>query len=550
MNREQLKQNLIDVGLAILIVTLVSACAVESGSKGGGDSQNMSAGASSGVAASTPSSIADERPFKIEPRQLLSDGRPADMVFKHYGVNPTIDTLEENTSTFSIDVDTASYSLTKAYLDRGLLPDPAAVRVEEFVNAMDYGYRAPENELFSLHAEAFPSPHREGFHVLHLGVQGAQAEHVNLKPNNLTFLVDVSGSMAQGERLDMVKEALHSLVRQLNERDTISVVAYSNRADIILPPTAIHQRRKIREAINRLEPDASTNIQAGLELAYRVANDSYRESANNRIILCSDGVANVGQTNPEKIFQRINDAARRGIYLNSVGVGMGNFNDVMLEKLAVEGEGQYAYINSYEEAERFFSEGLLSQLQTLARDVRVQVAFDEAAVASYRLLGYENRALDNSDFNNRHKDAGEVGVGHSVTALYEIKLRPGYGSSNFGTFRLAYKTLDGERLHYINKALPEAVIKTRMADVSSVAQLSLVAAAFAEKLRGAYWSRTYDYALLGEQLRGLKDLPVKDSVEKLARMIHVAEHLDQRSDPFEQRVSLQQMSFDRVPVLQ
>jgi Ca-activated chloride channel family protein len=487
----------------------------------------------------------------INKQEIISRRADPTMVFKHYGVNPTIDTLEENTSTFSIDADTASYSISQSFLDRGQLPDPASIRVEEFINAFTYGYSPPQEDLFALQAEAFPSPYRRGFHVLHLGVKGADLNQIKAKDNNLTFLIDVSGSMAQGQRLEIVKSSLSKLVEQLGRDDTISIVAYSNYATLVLEPTQVRYRRKILTAINKLQPQDSTNIQAGLELAYQIANKSYHPDMNNRIILCSDGVANSGETNPEHMLKRISTAAQRGIYLNAIGVGMGNYNDVILESLAKLGQGQYGYINSYAEAENYFGKTLVTSLQVLARDVRLQIEFDGDAVESYRLLGYENRGMDNSDFNNARKDAGEVGVGHSVTAVYEIKFRPASATSHFGVFRLAYKTPDGEQLNNLERLLPTAIVATTISEASAPAQLSYVAATFAEKLRGSYWSRTYSYRQLEDWAWTLRrETAEPDQVENLLKYIKRADGLDQRKDPYEQRVSIGKMDFDRVPVLQ
>ncbi len=482
--------------------------------------------------------------------EIISRRVDPSMVFKHYGVNPTIDTVEQNTSTFSIDVDTASYSISRGFLERGQLPDPAAVRVEEFVNAFDYGYQSPSDNLFSLQAEAFPSPYRSGFHVLHLGVKGADASQVKVKPSNLTFLIDVSGSMEQGQRLQTVKRALTYLLDELPRGDSISIVTYTDYATLVLEPTDVIYREKIIRAINSLHPQSNTNIQAGLEMAYQVANKSYHPEVNNRIILCSDGVANSGETNPEEMLTRISEAAQRGIYLNSIGVGMGNYNDVILETLAKRGQGQYAYINSYAEAKTLFGEALLSSLQVLAQDVRLQVEFDPAVVKSYRLLGYENRAMDNSDFNNAKKDAGEVGLGHSVTAVYEIKFQSEHSSSHFGQFRLAYKALNSEQLTYLDKSLPMSIVANNTEQASAASQLSYLVAAYAEKLRGSYWSRVYGYDTLENWLDDIdRQVPNRSQAKQLQQSMSKAAKLDRRSDPYEQRVSIRNMSFDRVPVL-
>jgi len=493
----------------------------------------------------------DRREQSIKQEQIRSRRVDPTMVFKHYGVNPTVDTEEETTTTFSIDVDTASYDISRAFLQNNRMPDPAAIRVEEFVNAFDYAYAAPAENLFALNAEAFPSPFRRGYHVLHLGVKGADVDQIQPKNSNITFLIDVSGSMEQGQRLEIVKQALVKLINELKSGNTISVVAYSNNAFMVLEPTDTRYRRKIINAINELKPLNSTNIQAGLELAYQIANKSFHPDFNNRIILASDGVANTGDTRPEKMLKRISEAAQRGINLNAVGVGMGNYNDVILENLARLGQGQYGYINSPADANKYFSQDLISSLQVLAKDVRVQVEFDPTVVSSYRLLGYENRGMDNKDFNNDRKDAGEVGVRHTVTAIYEVKFRQIPTVGRFGVFRIAYKLPDSEQLINLERDLPGSIVADSVDEASPPAQLSYVAAAFAEQLRSSYWSRTYNYTQLEDWSYVLRRQSANpEQVEALHNSIVIAGRLDQRGDPYEKYVSVRDMDFDRVPVLQ
>ena len=489
----------------------------------------------------TPIHIADE---------IIS--RPVDptMIFKNYGVNPTVNTLDENTTTFSIDVDTASYNVAKGFLDQGALPDADGIRVEEFVNSFDYGYLEPRNDMFSLQAEAFPSMFRRGFHVLHLGVKAKETADDRAKHTNLTLLIDVSGSMAGGNRLEMLKDALYLLIDGLKYQDIVSIVVYSTDARLVLEPTEVRYRRNIKQAIAALRPEASTNIEAGLELAYRMANKAWDPERNNRIILCSDGVANVGVTNPERMMKDVSSAAKQGVYLNAVGVGMGNYNDVTLEELARQGQGQYGYINSLQDAKKMFVDQLLSNLNVVARDVRIQVEFDPLYVQSYRLLGYENRGMDNRDFNNAKKDAGEVGAGHTVTAIYEVKFREGLPSDNFGIFRLNYKPLDSEQLQLVERSMPAAIVAQSAARATANTQLSYIAAAFAEKLRGSYWSRTYDYDDLGDWLKPLRNkVADRNGADELLAYLRQAGRLDKRGDRFSHIVSISKMNFDHVPVL-
>ncbi len=483
-------------------------------------------------------------------QEVISRRVDPTMIFKNYGVNPTVSTLEENTTTFSIDVDTASYNVTKAFLDANHLPDADSIRVEEFINSFDYGYLAPKDDVFSLQAESFRSEFRRGFHILHLGVKAKDLPREEAKLANITLLIDVSGSMDSGDRLQILKQGLNQLVDELTPEDTISIVIYNERAKLILEPTSAKYRRKIKRAINGLSPNGSTNIGDGIELAYRMANKSYDPKRTNRIILCSDGVANVGNVTAETMMKSVSDAAKRGIFLNSVGIGMGNYNDVTLEQLAPEGQGQYAYINSVQESKKLFTENLISSLQVVARDVRVQVEFDPLFVESYRLLGYENRGMDNSDFNNAAKDAGEVGVGHSITAIYEVKFRESTPSEDFGTFRINYKGLESEELHLVEHTLPAYIVTRSAHQATGNTQMSYIAAAFAEKLRGSYWSRTYSYEDLKDWVRRIRNkVADPEGARELQSYLRRAARIDRRNDRFDKLVTVDRMSFDQVPVL-
>lgn len=492
----------------------------------------------------------DRRPEIIIDFPVLSHRVDPTMVFKHYGVNPTIDTLEENKSTFSIDVDTASYSISKAFLDRGQMPDPDAIRVEEFVNSFDYGYLVPSDQPFSLQAEAFPSNYRPGFHVLHLGLNASDLSREAVKPSNLTLLIDVSGSMRQGNRLEMLKQGLYRMIDQLQPSDTVAIVLYSTHARLELEATEVKYSQQIKQVIAGLRPEDSTNVGAGLELAYRMANKAYDPERNNRIILCSDGVANVGTVSPDAMMRSISAAAKRGIYLNAVGIGMGNYNDVVLEELARQGQGHYSYVDSIAEAEKIFSEKLLSGLQVVARDVRIQVEFDPEVVQSYRLIGYENRAMKNQDFSNTKKDAGEVGMGHSVTAIYEIKFHQQQPLRSFGTLRVNHKDLESEELRLLEHTLPPSIIAKSPQGATANTQLSYIAAAFAEKLRGSYWSRTYSYGDLDQWLSTIGNQTADiQGARELGAYVRRAAQLDHREDRYSQVVPVASMGFDRVPVL-
>ncbi len=495
--------------------------------------------------------------------RVVNDQPFPDMYFQHYGVNPTIDTAEEPTSTFSVDVDTASYNVARAYLERQALPPEEAIRVEEFISSFDYHYSPPgEEEVFRLQAEAFPSPNRLGYHVLHLGLKGFEVDARERLPAHLVFVIDVSGSMDQENRLGLVKESLRLLVDQLGEGDTIGIVVYGSHGREVLEPTGLSERRRILEAIGSLRPEGSTNAQEGLFLGYRMAARHFDPAHVHRIVLCSDGVANNGiSTSAEGIFDTVRDEAARGITISTVGFGMGNYNDVLMERLAQAGDGNYHYVDHLGAARKIFVEDLTATLQVIARDVKIQVEFDPAAVSRYRLLGYENRRLEREDFADDRKDAGEIGAGHAVTALYEIKLTS--RGADLGTVRVRYKAASSRRgadgtpggtpggaSTLIEKTLPRAVVGRSLASASTPARLSLVAASFAEKLRGSYWARNLSYGEVLALHDGLdRRLGEQAAVRELRSLIVQAERLDQRGDRYADAGPVSEMDFDHVPIL-
>lgn len=483
--------------------------------------------------------------------QPITNTRLPAMVLKDYGVNPTIETTAEPTSTFAADVDTGSYTLTRGYLERGVLPDEAAVRVEEFVNAFDYGYQPPKDQAFAVQVEAFPSPTRKGYHVLHVGVKAREVSKADRKPSHLIFTIDVSGSMAMENRLGLVKQALTLLVNELDARDRVSIVVYGDTAHTVLPPTPATQKENILAAIHALRSEGSTNVEAGLSLAYDLAMKGFVPGGINRVILCSDGVANNGVSNAGGIWQTVKGRASEGVTLSAVGFGMGNYNDVLMERLGDMGDGHYAYVDKLDEAKRVFVQNLTGTLQVVAKDVKLQLEFNPAVVERYRLLGFENRLLDKRDFANDKVDAGELGAGHAVTAIYEVKLKAKADAASFAVFRARYKAPSGGASQLLEKALPTAVIRNERTAASAPARLSLVVSGFAEKLRGSYWARTLTWdALLSELAELPPGLAQRADVKELAGLIRTAKSLDHRPDRFEAKAPVASMDFDRLPVIE
>jgi Ca-activated chloride channel family protein len=451
-----------------------------------------------------------------------NDAPYGDMFFTSYGTTPFVDTEDAPLSTFGLDVDTGSFTLARSFIEGGHLPPHEAIRVEEFVNYFDYGDPAPRRGEFTLIAEGAPSPFATGAReqLVRFGIKAHEILSADRRPATLIVVVDISGSMKRENRLGLVKRSLTLLLDQLYSEDRIGLVVYGSRGEVLLEPTT--NQDAIRRAIDRLVPGGSTNAEEGLDLAYGLARRNYRGDAINRVILCSDGVANVGRTGADSILDKISIAADEGIELTTVGFGMGNYNDVLMEQLADKGDGNYAYVDTLEEARRIFVENLTGTLQTIASDAKAQVEFNPEAVSRYRLLGYENRDIADERFRDDSVDAGEIGAGHAVTALYEIKLHEGVSNR---------KRLATLRLRYRSKATDEIVessIDLRLKEMarswegsSTSLQLSSLAAEFAEILKGSFWAKESDLVQVRRHLRPLADELVTD--EQVQDLLYLVE---------------------------
>lgn len=335
--------------------------------------------------------------------------------------SPFVEAAREPLSTFSIDVDTASYAKIRRYLEAGTLPPPYEVRVEEMLNYFTYAYPDPKpGEPFAAHAEVAACPWNPRSRLLKIGLKSPAVESSRMPPAHLTFLIDVSGSMTSADKLPLVKKAFALLVEQLRPQDSVAIVVYAGNAGLVLPPTPGSVKRTIAEAIDRLEAGGSTAGGAGIQLAYATARQMFRADASNRVILATDGDFNVGVSTESELVKLIEAERDHGIFLTVLGFGMGDHQDAKLEQLADHGNGHYAYIDTALEARRVFVEQIGATLATVAKDVKAQVRFHPGRVRSYRLIGYENRRLTAEEFRDDRKDAGDLGAGHSVTALYEI----------------------------------------------------------------------------------------------------------------------------------
>jgi Ca-activated chloride channel family protein len=340
-------------------------------------------------------------------------------------INDFVDTSEDTLSTFSVDVDTASYTMTRRSLNEGNLPSADRVRVEEFVNFFNTDDLAPEDlsTPFNVNLESAPSPFGEDLHLMRIGVKGFEVAASDRKGANLVFLVDVSGSMNQPSKLGLVKYSLMQLLRSLRDEDTLSIVTYASRDEVVLPPTPVSHRGEILEALARLEAGGSTAGADGINTAYELAQDAFIDDGINRVVLCTDGDFNVG-VRDEALVELVESWRDRGVFLSVLGYGNPNrFNDSFLEQLSNRAEGNYSFIDSRNEALRVLGQRLVGNLQVIAKDVKIQVEFNPAQVSRFRLIGYENRILNHSDFTNDQIDAGEIGSGHTVIALYEVALQ-------------------------------------------------------------------------------------------------------------------------------
>ncbi len=427
--------------------------------------------------------------------------------FKNYGVNPFVDTEDDHLSTFAMDVDTASYTVARRYLNDGNLPEPDSVRVEEFINYFDQAYESPGDQVFAIHLEGAPSPFGNDKHwLMRVGLQGKHINDENRKDATLIFVIDVSGSMDQENRLGLVKKSLRLLVDELRPSDEVGIVIYGSQGRVVMEPTSAANQDRILSAIDSLRSEGATNAEEGLLLAYQMAAPHLQPDRITRLILLSDGVANVGNTGPDSILAKVRGFVADGITLSSVGFGMGNYNDVLMEQLANDGDGNYYYVDTLDQAHRVFVENLTGLLQVIAKDAKIQVDFNPDVVRSYRLLGYENRRVDDDDFRNDDVDAGEVGAGHSVTALYELKFQDDVVNEEDAAATLYIRFLDPDTGEVVenSQSISRAGFSPDLEMTTPHFQLDAAVAEFAEILRESYWAQEgnlADVLALAEQVQ-------------------------------------------------
>ncbi|HYJ82406.1 MAG TPA: VWA domain-containing protein [Allosphingosinicella sp.] len=449
---------------------------------------------------------------------------------------------QEPVSTFSIDVDTASYSFVRASLAQNVLPQPAAVRTEEMINYFPYDYEPPESaaEPFSSHVAVFPSPWSPGRKLVRIGIKGYAVERETRPDANLVFLIDTSGSMAEPNKLPLVQQSLSMLLDRLAPDDTVAIVTYAGSAGTALEPTPAREKARIRAVIDRLGAGGSTAGAEGIRQAYALAERNLDPRGVNRVILATDGDFNVGITDPNELKGFVERERGKGVFLSVLGFGMGNYNDALMQTLAQNGNGAAAYIDTVAEARKTLVEEATSTLFPIAKDVKIQVEFNPAAVAEYRLVGYETRMLQREDFDNDRVDAGEVGSGQSVTALYEIvpvggaravgelryaptaRHRTSAPNSEYGFVKIRYKLPKASASRLISTPIDKSAEVRRFEDAPEDARFAAGVAAFAELLRGGRYAGSMGY---GDVLRLVSGAQGRDPYgyrSELVRLVRAA----------------------------
>jgi len=452
---------------------------------------------------------------------------PDAMFFDDPGTNPFLDTEDDHLSTFAMDVDTGSYTIARNYLmGYNQLPDPEAIRPEEFINYFDAGYDSPGgDDAFAIYLTAAPAPFGyEGHYLLRVGLQGRYIAPEDRTAALLIFVIDVSGSMDQENRLGTVKEALAILVDELRADDRVGIVVYSERSRSILDPTPASDRETIMAAINALQPEGSTNVEDGLRLGYQMAKEYQHEGEITRIITLSDGVANVGATGPEAILETIHEGVENGVTLSMIGFGMGNYNDTLMEQLANDGNGNYYYVDNLREARRIFVHNLTGTLQVIGYDAKVQVDFNPDVTDRYRLIGYENRAIADEDFRDDTVDAGEVGAGHSVTALYEIALEDNAPQDGvIATIYIRYEDAETREMIELNRAITVGEIITDIETAPASFRLQAAVAEFAELLRDSFWAQDGTYSTVLALVEPVAaETPEDEQIAELIELVRLA----------------------------
>lgn len=406
--------------------------------------------------------------------------------------NAMIETTEKDTSTFALEANTASYALARAALLRGELPDPSMIRTEDVVNRFEYRDGPAPQSDFAVTVETIPSPYREDFDMLRFGIRARDATPFEREPSFLVFVIDVSNSMDKNGHLSLVQDGLRTLAQRLAPDDWVGIVTYGHRAQVALEPTPGGRRAEILAAIDQLRSEGASNLDAGLALAAELLGSAQGPSGR-RIVVCSDGVPNAGSVVATQLITRVSDIAQRGVRVSTVGVGLGNYSDALMEQLSLEGRGLHAYVDRREEVRRVFSENLAGAPQIVARYANLQVEFDPRHVARFRRLGYEHSRGSTEAFESEERNEGAIGASHSVAALYEVQLHrsasePGTGNPLLGTVRIRYHDNE-DRNRILEQPFTRYAVQPLTTSAGANTSLALVTAVFAEKLRHSYWAR-------------------------------------------------------------
>ncbi|OFX86063.1 MAG: hypothetical protein A2W99_16420 [Bacteroidetes bacterium GWF2_33_16] len=453
------------------------------------------------------------------------------------------ESIKEPLSTFSIDVDAASYSNVRRFLNDGQLPPMDAIRIEEMVNYFTYDYPQPnDGHPFAIFSEVAKCPWNENNLLLHIGLQGENIKKENLPPSNIVFLIDVSGSMEDQNKLPLLKKAFKLLVQELRDEDRVAIVVYAGSSGLVLPSTSGENKQRILDALDRLQAGGSTAGGAGLKLAYQVATENFIKDGNNRIILATDGDFNVGASSNAEMERLIEKERDKGIFISALGFGMGNYKDDKMEIIADKGNGNYSYIDNILEAKKVLVNEFGGTLFTIAKDVKIQIEFNPAIVESYRLIGYENRLLNNEDFEDDKKDAGELGSGHTVTALYEIKLANSeslkknslkYQNSDINklakegtevaTVKFRYKKPDGATSILLEKVIPYN--EANFTEMSDNFRFSAAVASFGMILRNSEFKGSSNYQLAIDLAKGSKGEDTEGYRSEFIQLIKLADKL-------------------------
>jgi Ca-activated chloride channel homolog len=469
--------------------------------------------------------------------------------FSDIVANPVKVTAQDPVSTFSIDVDSSSYSFVRASLNNNVLPQKDAVRVEELINYFPYDYPSPEDRAvpFKPTVSIFPTPWNPATKLVHVGIKGFMIEGKEKPPANLVFLIDTSASMDEPNKLPLLRNAMKMLVETLAAEDKVAIVAYAGNAGTILPPTEAKDKAKILTALDGLTSAGSTAGAEGIRQAYQLAEQNFNKLGINRVILATDGDFNVGITDPQELKSFVERKRETGVFLSVLGFGMGNYNDELMQALAQNGNGNAAYIDNLNEARKALVDGASAMLFPIAKDVKIQIEFNPQTVSEYRLIGYETRILNREDFNNDKVDAGDIGAGHTVTALYEITptnsaarltdpLRYGGGQSpaqtisdEYGFLKIRYKLPDSNKSQLITSAVTKALEVPSLSSASQEARFAAAVAAFGQLLRGGQYTGNFGYQDvidLAQSAKGSDDFGYRTEFINLVRIAKTAQTLE------------------------